>query len=43
MTYSFTDITGTAMKLNVGAAVSLEFLEVVFVFLFVDLFDMWVL
>jgi AGZA family xanthine/uracil permease-like MFS transporter len=38
-TYSFTDITATAFKLNIGATSKLGFLEIVFVFLFVDLFD----
>ena len=38
-TYSFADITATAFKLNVASTVQLGFLEIVFVFLFVDLFD----
>src|SRR5437016_4303918 len=38
-TYSFADITATAFKLNIASTLSLGFLEIVFVFLFVDLFD----
>jgi len=38
-TYSFADITATAFKLNIAATAHLGFLEIVFVFLFVDLFD----
>src|SRR4029077_6977044 len=38
-TYSISDISASALKLNIRAAASLGFLEVVFVFLFVDLFD----
>lgn len=38
-TYSVTDISATAGKLNIKAAASRGFLEIVFVFLFVDLFD----
>ncbi|HTB11813.1 MAG TPA: NCS2 family permease [Bryobacteraceae bacterium] len=37
--YRITDIAATAGKLNIKAAWSLGFLEIVFVFLFVDLFD----
>jgi len=38
-TYSIADIAATAGKLNIRAAWSLGLLEIVFVFLFVDLFD----
>ena len=38
-TYRFSDIAETAGKLNIKAAWSLGFAEIVFVFLFVDLFD----
>jgi adenine/guanine/hypoxanthine permease len=38
-TYRISDIAATAGKLNIKAAWSLGFLEIVFVFLFVDLFD----
>jgi adenine/guanine/hypoxanthine permease len=34
-----TDISGTLMHLNIGAAVKLGLLDIIFVFLFVDLFD----
>jgi len=37
--YSFSSITATAFKLNLGAALKIGILEIVFVFLFVDLFD----
>jgi AGZA family xanthine/uracil permease-like MFS transporter len=37
--YRLSDLQATAGKLNVGAALGLGLLEVVFVFLFVDLFD----
>ncbi len=37
--YSFRDITSTAMQLDVRGALRLGLLEIVFVFLFVDLFD----
>ena len=37
--YSFTAITATAGKLQIGAATAIGFAEIVFVFLFVDLFD----
>ncbi len=37
--YRFSDIAETAGKLNIKAAWSLGFAEIVFVFLFVDLFD----
>ena len=37
--YSFDAITATAFKLNIGASERLGFVEIVFVFLFVDLFD----
>ncbi len=39
MTYSPGDITATAGKLDIRGALSLGFFEIVFVFLFVDLFD----
>jgi adenine/guanine/hypoxanthine permease len=38
-TYSFHDITATAFHLNIRGALSYGLLEIVFVFLFVDLFD----
>ena len=38
-TYSFADITATALHLNIRAAIHYGLLEIVFVFLFVDLFD----
>jgi AGZA family xanthine/uracil permease-like MFS transporter len=38
-TYRISDIAATAGKLNIRAASSLGFAEIVFVFLFVDLFD----
>jgi AGZA family xanthine/uracil permease-like MFS transporter len=38
-TYRVSDISATALKLNIRAAWSLGFAEIVFVFLFVDLFD----
>jgi adenine/guanine/hypoxanthine permease len=37
--YTLADITGTAFRLNIAGAISLGALDVVFVFLFVDLFD----
>ncbi|MGA2716841.1 MAG: NCS2 family permease [Bryobacteraceae bacterium] len=37
--YNFRDITSTAMQLDIRGAVGLGFLEIIFVFLFVDLFD----
>jgi AGZA family xanthine/uracil permease-like MFS transporter len=37
--YSFNDISATAFRLNIGAAAGIGLLEIVFVFLFVDLFD----
>ncbi len=37
--YSWSDISGTMLHLNVRAAMGLGLLEIVFVFLFVDLFD----
>jgi adenine/guanine/hypoxanthine permease len=37
--YDFADITATAFRLDIGSALSLGFVEIVFVFLFVDLFD----
>jgi len=38
-TYSFHDITATAFHLNIRGALSYGLIEIVFVFLFVDLFD----
>jgi AGZA family xanthine/uracil permease-like MFS transporter len=38
-TYSFRDITATAFHLNIHAALRYGLVEIVFVFLFVDLFD----
>jgi len=38
-TYSFGDITATAFKLNIPATTHLGLLEIIFVFLFVDMFD----
>jgi AGZA family xanthine/uracil permease-like MFS transporter len=37
--YRFSDLAGTAGKLDIAAAWHIGFLEIVFVFLFVDLFD----
>jgi AGZA family xanthine/uracil permease-like MFS transporter len=37
--YTFLDLTATAFKLDVGATLRLGFFEIVFVFLFIDLFD----
>lgn len=37
--YSFLDITSTAMQLDIRGALHLGLIEIVFVFLFVDLFD----
>jgi len=37
--YSFREISATALHLNIGGAVSYGLVEIVFVFLFVDLFD----
>ena len=37
--YSFSDITATAFQLNIRGAVGYGLVEIVFVFLFVDLFD----
>jgi AGZA family xanthine/uracil permease-like MFS transporter len=37
--YSFRDITATALQLNVRGALGLGLIEIVFVFLFVDMFD----
>ncbi len=37
--YSFQDIAATAFKLNIRGALSYGLIEIVFVFLFVDLFD----
>ena len=38
-TYSFRDISATALHLNIRGAITYGFVEIVFVFLFVDLFD----
>jgi AGZA family xanthine/uracil permease-like MFS transporter len=38
-TYSFHDVTATAFHLNIRGALSFGLVEIVFVFLFVDLFD----
>jgi AGZA family xanthine/uracil permease-like MFS transporter len=38
-TYSFHDVTATAFHLNIRGALSFGLIEIVFVFLFVDLFD----
>ncbi len=37
--YSLADITATAWKLDIRAALGIGFFEIIFVFLFVDLFD----
>jgi AGZA family xanthine/uracil permease-like MFS transporter len=37
--YALRDLSATAGKLDIGAALRLGFLEIVFVFLFIDLFD----
>jgi AGZA family xanthine/uracil permease-like MFS transporter len=37
--YNFRDITSTAMQLDIRGALGLGLLEIIFVFLFVDLFD----
>jgi AGZA family xanthine/uracil permease-like MFS transporter len=37
--YNFLDLSGTMLKLDVGATLRLGFFEIVFVFLFVDMFD----
>jgi AGZA family xanthine/uracil permease-like MFS transporter len=37
--YRLSDLSATAGKLDVGAALRIGFLEIVFVFLFIDLFD----
>ena len=37
--YSLADLAGTAFKLDLGATLRLGFFEIVFVFLFIDLFD----
>jgi AGZA family xanthine/uracil permease-like MFS transporter len=38
-TYDWSDVGATALQLDIGAALSLGLLEIVFVFWFVDLFD----
>jgi len=38
-TYSFTDITATAFRLDLSSTARLGLIEIIFVFLFVDLFD----
>jgi len=37
--YRFQDLSATAGKLNVGGALRLGFLEIIFIFLFIDMFD----
>ena len=37
--YSLTDLSATALKLDVGATLRLGFFEIIFVFLFIDMFD----
>jgi AGZA family xanthine/uracil permease-like MFS transporter len=37
--YSLADLSGTALKLDIASTLSLGLVEIVFVFLFVDLFD----
>lgn len=37
--YQWSDLTATAGKLDIGAALRLGFAEIVFVFLFIDMFD----
>ncbi len=37
--YRLRDLSATALQLDIGAALRLGFLEIVFVFLFIDLFD----
>ena len=37
--YSLGDLSATAGKLDIAAALRIGFLEIVFVFLFIDLFD----
>jgi AGZA family xanthine/uracil permease-like MFS transporter len=37
--YHFGDLRGTALRLDIGSALGLGFAEIVFVFLFIDLFD----
>jgi AGZA family xanthine/uracil permease-like MFS transporter len=37
--YSLADLSATALKLDVGATLRIGFLEIVFVFLFIDMFD----
>jgi len=39
VSYSFADLTATAFKLDLRSTVSVGFWEIIFVFLFVDLFD----
>ena len=39
VSYSLSDLTATAGKLDIGGALKLGFLEIIFVFLFIDLFD----
>jgi AGZA family xanthine/uracil permease-like MFS transporter len=38
-TYSLSEISATAFKLDIGSALQLGVIEIIFVFLFVDLFD----
>lgn len=37
--YSLRDLSATALKLDLGATLRLGFLEIIFVFLFIDMFD----
>ena len=37
--YSFSDISATTLRLDLPAALGIGFLEIVFVFFFIDLFD----
>ncbi len=37
--YSLSDLSATAFKLDIGATLRIGFLEIIFVFLFIDLFD----
>ena len=37
--YSLADLSATALQLDVGATLSIGFLEIIFVFLFIDMFD----
>ena len=37
--YSLSDLSATAFKLDIAATLRIGFLEIVFVFLFIDMFD----